>query len=199
MSDFVLMGGLPGSGKSTALARLAPDLVGVRVLDPERLHRALAARLPQRTPYRAYRWLVHTLHYVFVTLHVLAGPYGVRLTGVDRVVVHDPATRTRRRRLLGRAAQWRGWHPAVVYLDVDPALARQGQVVRGRVVGDQSYAGHVERWGRLRGDLVVGAPVEGWRRVVMTDREGAVGALRAELACPPGRSARDRGTVGTRG
>ena len=101
--------------------------------------------LPERTEYAAYRPMVHILHALRVLLVLLRGPLPGRT-----LVVHDPATRPRRRRWFARLARLRGWDPVLVYVDVPRALAETGQVLRGRVVDPVSFAGHWARWEALR-------------------------------------------------
>lgn len=70
-------------------------------------------------------------------------------------MVHDPATRPHRRTALAQLARFRGWTPALVYVDIDRAGARRGQVACGRVVRASSFDGHWRRWLRLRPLLLV--------------------------------------------
>jgi AAA domain len=141
--DLVLVGGVPGAGKTTAIARATDDLENVRAIDPEHLTWWLRQRLPERVPYRAYRWLVHLLHTLRVLIHLLDGPREGR-----QLVVHDPGTRRRRRSLLLRLAHLAGWRTVLLYVDVDRAAARSGQLQRGRVV--RSFDEHWESWQHLR-------------------------------------------------
>ena len=130
---------------------------------------------------------MHTLHALRVLVVLLLGP------GTDRVlVVHDPATRPRRRRLFARLARARGWDPVLLYVDVPRVLAETGQVLRGRVVDPVRFAGHWARGQALRSELV-GEPDEldgaQWSEVVLTDRARAAADLYA-LAAPAFRPAR---------
>lgn len=171
--DFVLVGGVPGAGKSTAIAAAMPDLVGVRALDPDSLRYWFAHRFPS-TPYRFYRPLCHALHAVVVLSLVLLGP---RRAG--RLLVHEPSTRPARLRALSWLARRRGWSPALVYVDAPPETALAGQVSRGRVIDPSSFAGHVRRWELLRQQAASGRCC-GWS-TVLTDRTGAADALRIVL------------------
>jgi hypothetical protein len=141
--DLVLVGGVPGAGKTTAIARATDDLPHVRAVDPEHITWWLRSRLPVGVPYRSYRWLVHLLHTLRVLMHLLNGPVAGR-----RLVVHDPGTRARRRGLFLRLAHLAGWRAVLLYVDVDRAEAQDGQRRRGRVV--RSFDEHWARWQDLR-------------------------------------------------
>ena len=173
----MLVGGVPGAGKTTVIARIADEVPGVDALDPETYRDGLRRLLPAGTAYAVYRPLVHTLHALRVLLELLRGPVPGRT-----LVVHDPATRPGRRGLFARLARARGWEPVLVYVDVPRVLAETGQVLRGRVVDPVRFAGHWARWEELRNELV-GAPerLDGalWSEVVLTDRDRAEGQLRA--------------------
>ena len=144
-ADLVVVGGVPGAGKTTAIAAATADLPDVTVLDPDRVHRAIRARAPAWLPYRAYRLLVHTVHTVTVLAHLLLGP----VPG-SALVLHDPGTRRRRRHLFLGLARWRGWRIALVYVDVERAAARSGQFRRGRAQRPAAFQRHWERWQQLR-------------------------------------------------
>lgn len=144
--DLVLVGGVPGAGKTTAIALATDDLAHVRAIDPEHVTRWLRPRLPGQVPYRAYRWLVHLLHTVRVLIHLLDGPAAGR-----QLVVHDPGTRARRRSLFVQLARLAGWRTVLLYVDVDRAAARSGQVQRGRVV--RRFEEHWTSWQHLRPTL----------------------------------------------
>lgn len=152
--DLVLVGGVPGAGKTTAIARASDDLDHVRAIDPEHVAWWLRRRLPARVTYRAYRWLVHLLHTLRVLVHLLNGPVVGR-----RLVVHDPGTRARRRGLFLRLAHLAGWRTVLLYVDVDRSAAREGQERRGRVV--RSFDEHWERWQHLRPGLDAAAAQQG--------------------------------------
>jgi predicted kinase len=193
----VLVGGVPGAGKTTAIARVAGELPWVDALDPEAVRDQICRILPEEAEYAAYRPLVHTLHALRVLLALLRGPYPGRT-----LVVHDPATRPRRRRWFAWLARMRGWDPALVYVDVPRALAETGQVLRGRVVDPVSFAGHWARWEALRA-AAVGAPCELddalWSEVVFTDRERAAHQLsRAVVPAPREATWRRRVPTGVR-
>lgn len=172
--DYVLVGGVPGAGKTTAIAAAAPDLVDVRVLDPDAVRAWLGRHLPARLPYAAYRPLVHLVHLLLHVWFLLRGPSDGRL------LVHDPSTRRARLRALHRLAVWRGWTPLLVYIDTDQALARVGQVARGRVVHGGRFAAHCRRWSRLREEAAEGS-CQGWSTRRCT-RDDAADTLRQALA-----------------
>ena len=153
--DLVLVGGVPGAGKSTAIRQATADQSAVRSLDPEQLQDRIRNLLPTEVPYRTYRSLVHVLHTLRVFLHLLQGP-----GSGPRLVVHDPGTRRRRRRLFVTLARARGWRTTLLYIDVDRAAARSGQWERGRVLDASAFDRHWQRWERLRSRL---AGTEGWR------------------------------------
>lgn len=150
---MVVVGGVPGAGKSTALRPYVAD-PDVLVLDPD----LLRARL-------RWRPLVHAVHQALVWLVVLAGPAGRVL------LVHDTATRRRRRESLLRLASWRGWEPRLLLVDVSRSDALLGQHDRGRMVDPASFDRHWERWLRLRARPV--AP----GHTVVTDRAGVAESL----------------------
>ena len=176
----VLVGGVPGAGKTTATARVAADRPYVDALDPEALRDQIGPLLPERTEYATYRPLVHVLHALRVLVVLLRGPVPGRA-----LVVHDPATRPRRRWLFAWLARARGWDPVLLYVDALRSLAEAGQVQRGRVVDPVSFAGHWTRWEALRAELT-GDPdaLDGarWSEVVLTDRDSAAQELGRAVA-----------------
>ena len=179
----VLVGGVPGAGKTTAIARVAAEVPTVDALDAEWFREGLRRRLPEGTEYAAYRPLVHILHALRVLLVLLRGPVPGRT-----LVVHDPATRPRRRRLFAALARSRRWEPVLLYVDVPRVQAETGQVLRGRVVDPVSFAGHWARWETLRAELVgERGRIDGalWSEVVLTDRDGAARQLRQAVAAGP--------------
>lgn len=179
--DLILVGGVPGAGKTTAIAKATDDLDGVRALDPEHVAWWLRRRLPAWVSYRTYRWLVHLLHTLRVLVFLLNGPVAGR-----KLVVHDPGTRARRRGLFLRLAHLAGWRTVLLYVDVDRAAARAGQLRRGRVV--RSFDEHWDRWQHLRPALDVAAARDRdtgsgrrWVRddaVMLVSRPEAAGVLR---------------------
>lgn len=166
--DLVLVGGVPGAGKSTAIARATDDLDHVAAVDPEHVTWWLRSRLPAAVPYRAYRWLVHLLHTLRVLVLLVNGPRPGR-----RLVVHDPGTRARRRSLYLSLAQLAGWRTVLLYVDVDRPAAQDGQLRRGRVV--RSFDEHWASWQRLRPALVDTSDTD---PVMLVDRDEAAATLR---------------------
>lgn len=179
--DLLLVGGVPGAGKSTAIAAAAPDLAGVRVLDPDALRRWFAEHLPAGTPYRRYRPLCHILHAIAVLLLVTVGPrpaYRAGPAGLAgrRLLVHDPSTRAGRLRVLSWLAHRRGWTLLLLYVEATPTQARAGQRARGRVLDTASFAAHVHRWNDLRLRATTGR-CAGWP-CRLTSREDAAQQVR---------------------
>ncbi len=155
-SDLVVVGGVPGAGKSTVIASVA-QAPGVAALDPDHLRAPVARRWPAVPP-RAYRWAIHTVHTVLVWAAVLAGPAVLhRWPGrAARVLlVHETATRRNRRRLLLRAAVRRGWHPTLLLVDATRDEAIAGQQARGRVVHPLAFDRHWTRWTDLRATQIL--------------------------------------------
>jgi hypothetical protein len=68
----VIVGGIPGAGKTTFLARTMRHGDGT-VLDSADVRRRLRARLGRRVPYALYRPVVHAVHLLRVW-RALAGP-----------------------------------------------------------------------------------------------------------------------------
>lgn len=171
--DLVFVGGVPGAGKSTAIARATASLDHVTTVDPEHISEWLRRRLPPPVPYRAYRWVVHGTHTVRVIAHLLRGPAPGRC-----LVIHDPGTRRDRRRLFVALAQLSGWCVAQLYVNVDAAAAQEGQRRRGRIV--RSFDEHWRSWEELRPTLLAGrrrSAASGQGAVLLVDREDAVVVL----------------------
>lgn len=144
--DLVLLGGVPGAGKSTVLRRVRRR-PGVRVLDPDSHRAAVGRAVGAVVPYRAWRPVVHVLHAVAVLGALLRGPG--RADGAQ-LVVHEPGTRPRRTAALLRLARARGWRPALVFVDAPREAALAGQHARGRVLDPRSFDGHWRRWSQQR-------------------------------------------------
>ncbi|MFF2451328.1 AAA family ATPase [Isoptericola sp. NPDC058082] len=172
---FVLVGGVPGAGKSTALARVAGLRPGVRVLDSETARRDLRGRVPRGVPYAVYRPVVHVRHLAGVVRAVLGGPRD----GTELLVVHDPATSRVRRWWWACLARRAGWSPVLVMVDVERGEALSGQEVRGRRVRARAFARHWRRWAAQRAGLVAasGGAAGGWSQVHVVGRRQVVGLL----------------------
>ena len=175
---LIVVGGVPGAGKSTLLARIADDVPGGVVLDPDRYRRGFARRLPSWVPYPTYRWAVHTLHAVVTLLYLLRGP-----RSDAPLLVHDTATRERRRESVGLLARVRGWDPVLVAVDVSLEDALDGQLDRGRVVRPEQFVRHWERWTTQRATLAAadGGPCGPWSGIYLMARCEAFRQVR-ELA-----------------
>ncbi|TCK25465.1 AAA family ATPase [Pseudonocardia endophytica] len=158
--SLVLVAGLPGAGKSTLLGTLAPDPTVV-VLDSDAARGRLSARLPERTPYGLYRWLVHLLH--------RCDAVRVALTGPDTVVVHLPATGHRIRSGVLALARLSGREAHLLWVHAEPSEALDGQHVRGRVVRDAAFSGHAAKAGLVVDALRTGPP-PGWVSARVVDR-----------------------------
>ena len=174
---FVLVGGVPGAGKTTVLEALATARSEATAVDPDRLRRRLTARLPPAVPYRCYRPFVHLWSTAVVLALVLRGP----TASLQVLLVHDPATRRRRRSWTGRLARWRGWDPVLVVVDVSRGTALEGQLARRRVLAPRAFDRHWRRWEADRPrlvDLARSGRGEGpWSAVHVVDRGTAVPVL----------------------
>ncbi len=207
---FVLVGGVPGAGKSTLLRNhahappgpaapddpaaapaVAPGTPPVHLIDPDRLRAHLPAIARHtRAGYRISRTVVHTLTALWVLAVLLRGPGRARRT----VLVHDPATRPRRRRLTGWLAARRGWRPVLLFIDVPRELALAGQHERGRVVHSRNFEGHWRRSrqevDRLRRQGLTGDSAEPWWLTYVVDRGTAGPMLDLLLEVSAGRPVR---------
>ena len=160
---LLLVAGIPGAGKSTLLAGV-PETPGIVVLDSDAYRVALGRVLPG-VPYAWYRPLVHLWH----RLAVLVAAWSEAPT----LVVHLPATDGHTRATIGRLATLTGRSPHLLWLHVEPAQARQGQLDRGRVVPALSFAAHAERGAATTAALSAGPPPAGWASVTVLDRSAA--------------------------
>jgi hypothetical protein len=195
---MIVVGGVPGAGKSTLLARVADDVPRTVVLDPDRHRRRIAARLPSWVPYGTYRWAVHTLHAVETLARLARGP-----RSTAPLLVHDTATRVRRREALGLIARLRGWDPVLVAVDVSLAEALDGQLDRGRMVQPEEFVRHWGRWTAQRSALaaVDGGPRGPWSSVYLTARCDAYRRVRElarqrSLVLAAGQATADEATAG---
>ncbi|GAA3002594.1 AAA family ATPase [Streptomyces drozdowiczii] len=167
--DVVVVSGLPGSGKSTLIARAAPAYA----VDSQDTRDRWAGRLPRLLPYLLYRPLVRLAHY-----------WGLRrvLRSGAPVVVHDCGTQSWVRARLARHARRRGSALHLVLLDVPPETAREGQRDRGRGVSAYAFARHRRAVGRLLKDTEAGLLPRGCASVVLLDRETAGSLARITFA-----------------
>lgn len=142
---LIMVGGVPGAGKSTAMARVLPYLRGVDALDSEDERRRLSAIAPG-VPYPYLRPMVHAVHQTRALAELLRGP-----AGRNGLIVHDPATRPARLKVIGTLAQARGWRPVLIFIEVGREQALAGQRARGRIVDQDRFDGHWRRWADLDG------------------------------------------------
>ncbi|MFJ3087069.1 AAA family ATPase [Streptomyces sp. NPDC086838] len=167
--DVVVVSGLPGSGKSTLIARAAPAYA----VDSQDTRDRWARRLPRLLPYLLYRPLVRLAHY-----------WGLRrvLRSGAPVVVHDCGTQSWVRARLARHARRRGSRLHLVLLDVSAETAREGQRDRGRGVSAYAFARHRRAVGRLLKDTEAGLLPRGCASAVLLDREAATSLARITFA-----------------
>ncbi|MCX3061243.1 AAA family ATPase, partial [Streptomyces sp. GXMU-J5] len=152
--DLVVLSGLPGSGKSTLMRRVAATGAagGAVTVDSQDTRERWASRLPGRLPYALYRPLVRVAHYRALRRAMRSGA---------GVVVHDCGAQPWVRRWVARTARRRGVRAHLLLLDVTPEAARDGQRARGRAVSRYAFARHRRAVGALvaaaeRGELPSG-------------------------------------------
>ena len=166
----LVVGGVPGAGKSELVRRLvAPP---VRALDSAAVRDRYRRRLGGRLPYRWYRPAVHAEHYLRLA-------WALRRPGT--LVVHDTATRSWVRRWIAALARRHHGSAHLLFLDVPAEDALAGQRARGRVVRSGAMRRHERRWRRLRAALARrpdALAAEGYASTVVLDRRGA-DAIRA--------------------
>jgi hypothetical protein len=126
----IVVSGLPGSGKSTALRRWS---AAAAVIDPRTTHLACEAVMPDWLPYAAYRPWARLRH--LRRLHRAA-------SSGRHLLVHDCGSRPWMRRHLARTVQRQGRELHLVLLDVAPAEALTGQQERGRWAPRRVFARH---------------------------------------------------------
>lgn len=188
-APFVVVAGIPGAGKTTALLELvhAHPRTAVLVLDSDSVRRSIRARLPG-VPYLVLRPVLHAVHRVRIA--------ALALTESRPLLIHEPATRPASRAVLVGIARLARRPARLVWIDVDAETARLGQLARGRVIRPGSFRRHVRRVGRCDPPSADSAR---WDTVRRTDREGAVRAIEeaAGIAAPAGRRERRAGVPGT--
>ncbi|WP_245746579.1 ATP-binding protein [Nocardia altamirensis] len=153
----LVIAGIPGAGKSTALRRFfgttadgegpAAGPEGSVVLDSQQARNRWRHRLDW-LPYPLWRPVVHIAHFAGIraALRDTEGP----------VVIHDCATFGWARRLISRWAFGYGRELHVILLDVPPTVARAGQHARGRRSHRITFTLHCFRWRRLMERLRAG-------------------------------------------
>jgi hypothetical protein len=172
--DLVVVTGLPGSGKST-LMRRAVRGDGVRVDSQDTRDRwdARMSRIWGLLPYAVYRPLVRLAHY--------AGLHRT-LRSASGAVVHDCGTQTWVRGWLARAAGRRGGSLHLVFLDVSPDTALDGQRERGRGVSRYAFLRHRRAAARLLRAVERGDLPHGVCSAVLLDRDAADVLRRIDFA-----------------
>ena len=169
--DLVVVTGLPGSGKST-LMRRAVTTDGVRV-DSQDTRDRWDTRAAGLLPYAVYRPLVRLAHY--------AGLHRA-LRSASGAVVHDCGTQTWVRGWLARAAGRRGGTLHLVFLDVTPDTALDGQRERGRGVSRYAFLRHRRAAARLLRSVERGELPHGVGSAVLLDRDAADVLRRIDFA-----------------
>ncbi len=171
--SLVVFAGLPGAGKSTLLARLdRPETVSV--LDSEQVRARLRTVLPERIPYRWYRFVVHMAHRTRIGLQcaVLPGP----------IVAHEPSTRATTRLMLVLFGWITRRKRVLVWLDADAAEALAGQYERGRLIRPRSFNRHVQRADQMQCRLRAGEVLFGWNAVHVFARQDLESGLRLKIS-----------------
>ncbi|WP_349827266.1 AAA family ATPase [Brevibacterium litoralis] len=177
-TTLVLLGGVPGAGKTQTLRSLRAAHSGIRTNDPERWRSRIERFLPH-VPYPVIRPIVHVLGHLDA-LRLVLGSVDVP------VVLHDPGTRRWTRRAIVTLAHARGRRPSAVYLDVPRDQALTGQRDRGRIVRSRAFDRHWTHWQTIRTRIRAGRPPgdgERWASVHLVDREHALGTVAALLRC----------------
>ena len=170
--DLVVVTGLPGSGKSTLMRRAVAGGNGARV-DSQDTRDRWDARMSGVLPYAIYRPLVRLAHY--------AGLHRA-LRSASGAVVHDCGTQTWVRGWLARAAGRRGGALHLVFLDVTPDTALDGQRERGRGVSRYAFLRHRRAAARLLRAVERGELPHGVGSAVLLDRDAADVLRRIDFA-----------------
>ena len=169
---LVLLGGVPGAGKTAAITALRALASRVRTTDPERVRNRLSAWLP-RLPYACARPVVHTIAHVWAVSRILH-------RGGGSLVIHEPGTRRWSRRLIVILAMALDYRPVIVFIDTDRQSALSGQLRRQRVVRRESFDRHWRRWLDIRERILESGEIsedEPWCRIVLSDRDKVVDDL----------------------
>lgn len=175
--ELLVVAGIPGAGKTTLLSHAATG--AMPALDSDQVRSRLRGRLPASLPYRCYRPIVHLVHRVRVV--------GFAFRDGGPLIVHEPSTRATTRGLLALLGLLTRRPIRLLWLDVTPEEARAGQVARGRVIRQHSFARHVKRAEKLRRDLRAGWVPVGWQGARIVTRD-VTEALRFVPEEEPGRS-----------
>lgn len=170
--SLVVLAGLPGAGKSTLLANLDAD-PQVLVLDSEQVRRQIQDLLPEGTPYRWYRPVVHMTHRARI------GWCCVR--NRQLVLAHEPSTRATTRAMLVLFGRVAGRRRVMVWLDAAPAEALAGQRERGRFIKASSFRRHVRRALQIRQSLRAGQLPRGWSSMFIFQRADLARGFRIEV------------------
>ncbi len=172
-SAALIVAGIPGAGKSTALRKFfsaESDAVepshgpeGALVLDSMQARNRLRPRL-WWLPYLLWRPVVHIAHFRAIRTALR--------DGTGPVVIHDCATFRWTRTLIARWAADYGRELHLLMLDVPAAVARAGQYARGRRINRMAFTIHVWRWRQLMHEIATEHPTTdaASRSVVIVDR-----------------------------
>ncbi|NNH74298.1 hypothetical protein HLB23_31370 [Nocardia uniformis] len=168
----VMVTGVPGAGKSTALRNLfgaTQDAVqpvvgqdGAVLLDSGHARNWWAPRLGA-IPYPLWLPIVHITHFLRIraALYTVNGP----------VVIHDCGTRQWARRLVAMWARGAGRQVHMIMIDAPAEAALAGQISRGREIIGLSFTVHCVKWRRLVDSVATGKkPRPAPTSVVILDR-----------------------------
>ncbi|MFF5112166.1 AAA family ATPase [Streptosporangium sp. NPDC000509] len=169
--SLVLLAGIPGAGKSTLLDRLyglrgderEPVRAGDALVIDSRQSRNWWAPYLGPIPQRARIPLVHTTHAVRIARAMWKG---------HAVVAHTRGTWPHILYGFAWLARRVGNEVHLILLDVEPRLAREGQLSRGRVVTSATFARHCRRW-RVLVERARGGSLPPAASVTILDRAAA--------------------------